>query len=101
MQNEYGFLKLHGVDSTVRSAHIIFDHFQDASATESIHHLCRTMSITMLCEVQSVAKELPNVARKSHQVFFAASNPDKRFFLKHEYKFPFISVEITRIGPLS
>ena len=81
MQDEHGLLELDGIDSAVRAADVVFDHFQDAGPAESLHHLRRVVLVTALREVKGVTEELPYIGRKGHQVFFAPSDPDERFVL--------------------
>lgn len=80
LQDEHGFLELHGVDGAMRTACIVFDHFQDAGAAEALEHFSRVVPITALREVQGVTEKLTHVGRKRHQIFLAAPDPDEWFF---------------------
>jgi hypothetical protein len=46
--------------------------------------------LSALGKVQGMTKELANTHGQSHQVFFAAAQPCKRFFflIRHEYIIP-------------
>ena len=46
MQNENSLFELYGVDSTIRSVGIVFDHLKYASAAKALKHLRRVMLTT-------------------------------------------------------
>src|SRR5574337_524791 len=78
VEGEHRFPELHGVDGTVCAAGIVFDHFQDAGAAETLEYLRRAVLVTMLREIQCVPKKLSYADRKRHQVLPAAPDPDER-----------------------
>jgi hypothetical protein len=80
MQHKDGFFELDGVDSTVRPSRIVFNHLQNSRASESLQDLGCVMLLAILGKVQGVTEELPHYNRQSHQVPFAAPNPEQRFF---------------------
>lgn len=80
VQDEHGFLELHGIDSAISAAYIVFDHFQDASTAETLEHFSRVVSTTALREIQGMTEKLTYFGRKRHQIFLAAPNPDEWFF---------------------
>jgi hypothetical protein len=80
VQHENRFLELDGVDGSVRSTRVVFDHFQYSRAPETFQHLCGVVLFAVLGKVQGVTEELPYANRQRHQVLFAASNPYQRFF---------------------
>ena len=66
MQNENSLFELYGVDSTIRSVGIVFDHLKYASAAKALKHLRRVMLTTSLRKIQCVTKELPHLGGKRH-----------------------------------
>lgn len=80
MQHEHGFFELDGVDGSVRSSRIVFNHLQNPRASESLQYLAGIVPLTILGKVQGVTEELPYANWQRHQVLLAAPNPDQRLF---------------------
>jgi hypothetical protein len=89
MQHEHRFLQFDGIDGSVGPIRIVLDRLQHSRASESLHRLAGVVLLAVLGKVQGVAEELPHTNRKSHQILFAAPNPDQRLFgSKHKSNIP-------------
>lgn len=75
VQDEHGFLVLHGVDSTIGAAHIILDDLKYARTPEALEHLRCVVLVASLSKGQCVTEEPTHVSRQSHQVFVTAPDP--------------------------
>ena len=80
VQDKHRFLELDCVDGPIGSVDIVFDHLQHSGSSKPLQCFGGAVLLAVLGEVQSVAEELSHTNGKAHQVFLAASDPEKRSF---------------------